>query len=68
MRDWAARWRASRSRAATPVRAYELLRPVAALRNATVYADFLDQIEPAEHPYHADDVGDWLTIAADLVA
>ena len=61
---WAAPWRAG---GGDPEGAVELLRPVAALRNAAAYADFLDQIEPAEHPYHAADVGLWLNRAAELV-
>jgi hypothetical protein len=60
---WAAPWRAG---GGDPEVAVELLRPVAALRNAAAYADFLDHIEPAEHPYHAADVGLWLAKAADL--
>jgi hypothetical protein len=40
------------------------LRPIAALRNAAVYAHFLDNIEPSEHPYHAADVPFWLAEAA----
>jgi hypothetical protein len=60
---WAGPWRAA---GGDPEGAVELLRPVAALRNAATYADFLDHIEPAEHPYHAADVGLWLQVAADL--
>jgi hypothetical protein len=33
---------------------------VAALIYAAVYAGFLDAIEPAEHPYHRDDVPAYL--------
>ncbi len=62
---WADRWRATVSDS-DPHLAVELMRPVAALRNAAVYAHFLDHIEPAEHPYHAADVGIWLARAADL--
>jgi hypothetical protein len=61
---WAARWRVSRP-GSDPLRAADLLRPVAALRNAAVYARFLDHIEPAEHTYHRLDVPHWLTVAAD---
>jgi len=43
-----------------PERALELLGPVAALRSASVYADFLDRIEPSEHGYHRDDPPYWL--------
>jgi hypothetical protein len=42
----------------------ELFRPVGALRSAATYAAFLDQIEPAEHPYHRADVPLWLDRAA----
>ncbi|GAA1848306.1 hypothetical protein GCM10009687_12980 [Asanoa iriomotensis] len=52
---WAARWRAAVP-GCDPERAVEALAPVAALRNAAVYAAFLANIEPAEHPYHAEDV------------
>lgn len=62
---WAARWRAS-APGSDPLRAVELLRPVAALRGAAGYAAFLDQIEPAEHPYHAADVPACLAQAAEL--
>ncbi|MDI6101506.1 phosphotransferase [Actinoplanes sp. NEAU-A12] len=48
---WAALWPDGDA-----LRAVELLRPVAALRAAVVYAGFLEKIEPAEWPYHADDV------------
>jgi hypothetical protein len=53
--DWAARWRAS-APGSDPVGAVELMRPLAALRSAVVYADFLAAIEPSEHQYHASDV------------
>lgn len=52
---WAARWRAAVP-GCDPERAVELLRPVAALRMAAVYANFIDNIEPSEHPYHAADI------------
>jgi hypothetical protein len=64
---WAARWR-SAVPDSDPLRAVELLRPVAALRNAAGYAAFLAHIEPAEHPYHAADVPHWLARAASLHA
>ncbi|MEU4622262.1 aminoglycoside phosphotransferase family protein [Actinoplanes sp. NPDC023801] len=38
------------------LRAAELLRPVESLRQAVVYAGFLESIEPSEWPYHAGDV------------
>jgi hypothetical protein len=43
-----------------PDRASQLLRPVAAARQALIYRNFLDGIEPSEHPYHAADPADWL--------
>lgn len=49
-----------------PARALELLRPYAAVRQATLYRAFLDRIEPSEHPYHAHDPGIWLARAAEL--
>ena len=60
--DWAARWRESDS-SCDPGRAVGLLRPVAELRAAAAYADFLDHIEPAERPYHEADVPDRLAAA-----
>jgi aminoglycoside phosphotransferase (APT) family kinase protein len=57
--DWADRWRRAVP-GSDPGTALDLLRPVAALRNAAVYARFLANIEPAEHPYHTADVGEWL--------
>lgn len=59
---WARRWQDTVP-GCEPLRAVELIRPVAALRNASVYANFLDNIEPAEHPYHARDVPAWLARA-----
>lgn len=58
---WAARWPDCDA-----LRAVELLRPVAPLRAAVVYAGFLANIEPAEWPYHADDVPAALRAAAAL--
>jgi aminoglycoside phosphotransferase (APT) family kinase protein len=63
---WAGLWRAVRP-GSDPGAAVELLRPVAALRNAAIYANFLANIEPDEHPYHARDVGFWLERAAESV-
>lgn len=56
---WAERWRTAYP-GSDPLRAAELLRPVAAVRAAAAYAEFVANIEPAEHPYHADDVPFWL--------
>jgi aminoglycoside phosphotransferase (APT) family kinase protein len=54
-RHWAQRWQ-ERVPRSDPDTALELLTPVAALRSAVVYADFLDGIEPTEQRYHAADV------------
>ncbi|MEV4758638.1 aminoglycoside phosphotransferase family protein [Micromonospora sp. NPDC049559] len=62
VRRWARLWRAARP-GSDPERAVDLLRPVAALRNAATYAHFLAEIEPSEHPYHAGDVPFWLAEA-----
>jgi len=56
---WADLWRAALP-GCDPLGAIEAIRPVAALRNAMVYADFLANIEPSEHPYHSQDVDFWL--------
>jgi hypothetical protein len=60
---WRDRWRRD-APGCDPDRAVALLRPVAALRNAAMYAGFLARIEPAEHPFHAADVPAWLRLAA----
>lgn len=57
--DWAARWRGELP-GCQPERAVALLRPVAALRAAAAYADFVANIEPSERPFHAADVSLWL--------
>ncbi|MFG2058610.1 phosphotransferase family protein [Micromonospora sp. NPDC048930] len=62
---WAARWRAD-APGSDPRRAVDLLRPVAPLRMAAVYAMFLAGIEPSEHPYHLGDVPACLKRAAAL--
>ncbi|MFB9360412.1 phosphotransferase family protein [Actinoplanes nipponensis] len=63
LREWARRWRTDRP-GAEPERAVALIRPVAELRAAAAYADFLDRIEPSEWPYHAADVPARLRAAA----
>ncbi|MEH0972200.1 aminoglycoside phosphotransferase family protein [Micromonospora sp. CPCC 205546] len=57
--EWCARWGADVPGCA-PERAVELLRPVAALRMAAVYAMILDGIEASERVYHATDVDTYL--------
>ncbi|WP_229069849.1 phosphotransferase family protein [Actinoplanes sp. DH11] len=60
LRDWAGRWPGCDA-----LRAVELVRPLAGLRQAVVYADFVANIEPAERVYHADDVAASLRQACD---
>ncbi len=66
VQQWCGWWRAAVP-GCDPERAVALLGPVVALRNAAVYAAFLDQIEPTEHGYHAQDVPDWLDRARTLL-
>ncbi|MFD0973138.1 aminoglycoside phosphotransferase family protein [Plantactinospora endophytica] len=61
--EWVRRWRSSVP-GSDPARAVELLRPVAALRMAAVYAHFLARIEPSERVFHAVDVPAYLHRAA----
>jgi hypothetical protein len=51
-----------------PQRAWELVRPLAALGDAVVYQGFLDQIEQSERIYHQEDVVPCLERAAALAA
>jgi hypothetical protein len=53
--SWGLRWRTAVP-GSDPVRAAELMRPVAGLYGALIYSEFLARIEPAEHPYHRSDV------------
>jgi len=64
-RQWAREWRAALP-GCDAGRAAGLLKPVAALYGAVVYQRFLDNIEPAEHPYHAGDALASIRHAADL--
>jgi Ser/Thr protein kinase RdoA (MazF antagonist) len=50
-----------------PARASTLLAPIAAARRAVIYQEFLDRIEPSEHPYHRADPLDQLQRTATLV-
>jgi hypothetical protein len=63
-RRWCERWRDSVPDC-DPERAVALLRPVAALYLAAVYATFLANIEPSERPYHAADVPAYLARAVE---
>ncbi|MEW2442349.1 phosphotransferase family protein [Micromonospora marina] len=60
---WARRWRTDVP-GSDPRRAVDLLRPVAPVRQAAVYAMFLAATEPGEHPYHVRDVPAALARAA----
>ena len=40
--------------------------PISALRQALIYRVFLDNIEPDERVYHADDPAHWMGRAAAL--
>jgi hypothetical protein len=63
---WHVQWRTLLP-GADPARAGHLLGPVAAARQAVIYQNFLDGIEPAEHPYHRDDPANWLRATAGLL-
>ncbi len=52
---WLSRW-SEQAGGADLTSAWETLRPVALVRSALVYQQFLDAIEPDEHIYHRDDV------------
>lgn len=60
---WAAAWRRCHPGADIEA-ATRLVEPLAALRRAVIYQRFVDAIEPAERPYHQDDVPDFLRLAA----
>jgi hypothetical protein len=62
--DW---WRAA-APGCDPEHALALLPVIGALRAAAAYATFLDNIEPDEYPYHADDPAHWLSRARDRAA
>jgi hypothetical protein len=59
---WCERWIALYPRS-DPARALTLLAPLAPLLGAAIYARFVAQIEPSEHPFHADDVPAMLALA-----
>jgi hypothetical protein len=61
--DWAERWRRDVP-GCQPERVLDLMEPLVHLRGAVVYARFVANIEPAEHPYHAPDVRACLERAA----
>jgi hypothetical protein len=63
---WHRLWKTVRP-GADPVRAGQLLAPIAAARQAVIYQHFLDGIEPTEHPYHRDDPVNWLRATAAIL-
>jgi hypothetical protein len=62
---WLRRWRERRP-AADVERAASLVGPLAALRQALIYRNFLDRIEPDEHVYHRADPAWWIRRAVRL--
>jgi aminoglycoside phosphotransferase (APT) family kinase protein len=61
--EWEVLWRRLRP-GSDYVPAVDLVRPVAALRQAAIYRTFLDAIEPDERVYYAGDPARWLRAAA----
>ncbi|HEV3226077.1 MAG TPA: phosphotransferase [Acidimicrobiales bacterium] len=49
-----------------PARAAHLVAPIAALRQALIYAIFVENIEPSEHCYHRLDTEEWINRAVAL--
>jgi hypothetical protein len=65
MAYWLDAWRRA-CPGSDPVRAWSLVRPLAALGDAVVYQGFLDGIEASERVYHEGDVLPCLRRAAAL--
>jgi hypothetical protein len=63
---WLQQWRAAFP-GSDPARASVLLAPIAAARQAVIYRNFLDNIEPSEQVYHRTDPAKWLQRTAALV-
>lgn len=61
--EWAGAWQ-SRIPGSETLRAIGLLAPVAALRMAVIFRQFLDRIEASERAYHVEDPLLWLRRAA----
>jgi hypothetical protein len=64
---WSREWTSS-APGSDPQRAGDLLRPVAAARQAVIYRRFLDNIEPSERRYHQRDPALWLGFTAEILA
>jgi hypothetical protein len=66
LEHWALEWLAVVP-GSDPRRASELVRPIAAARQAVIYQSFLDNIEPSEQVFHRGDPEAWLrTTLAEL--
>ena len=63
---WLQQWSAAVP-GSDPARASVLLAPIAAARQAVIYRNFLDNIEPSEQVYHRADPAKWLNRTAALV-
>ena len=63
---WLQQWRAAVP-GSDPARASVLLAPIAAARQAVIYRNFLDNIEPSEQVYHRVDPAKWLKRTTALV-
>ena len=65
-KHWIHEWRQALP-GSHPAPAAELIAPIAAARQAVIYQLFLDNIEPSERIYHADDPARWLRRTVALV-
>ena len=63
---WLQQWSAAVP-GSDPARASVPLAPIAAARQAVIYGNFLDNIEPSEQVYHRADPAKWLNRTAALV-
>ena len=65
-RHWADLWQTALP-GADPEGAAILVAPLAAARQALIYQNFTDQVEPDEHRYHCGETRQWLDRTAELV-
>lgn len=63
--SWTTAWKEAYP-SADVAHAADLIRPIAALRQALIYRRFLDGIEASEHVYHREDPATWLRRAIAL--
>ncbi len=66
-RHWAELWRTALP-GSDPDRAATLVAPLATARQALIYQNFTDQVEPDEHRYHAGETLQWLEKTAAIVS